>query len=103
MIYEVIGEQFIKESVQAKSKPSLNNVYNLNEAASAPRQEVKTSQNDESLRQRQKEEVRKKMMEKLGVSNNPMMQELYEDVTPLSSTGIDEDDEGVDPSMFMRG
>lgn len=107
VINEVLAERFIS-SVSSGNLSQVIAEGKKESPSSAPR----AAESRESIVQ--KEQMRKKFLEKV-TDNDPMLNMIYEDVDPTQMNSapnghqilpdgayVDSDDEGVDPTIFMR-
>ncbi len=105
---EVLAERYL-ESLQTGQGNSLKQVI-------AEKREVAPARAESRQEQISKMEMRKKLLENV-TDNDPMLSMIYEDIDPNSIKGsahtsaatqalegayVDDDDEGVDPMIFMR-
>ena len=104
-INEVLAEHFLKNLSQDNNAKSTLNVV----METQPQSEQKIVSKKDNLKQ--KEELKELLMKRLGVSDNPMMKMIYEDISvddvkggiqnpAVNGAFIDSDDDGVDPSLF---
>lgn len=103
LINEFLAEQFIKAAVE-KRPSALNEVFEMPEPV-RPKPSTKP-----------KQEIRKELLKKLGVENNPMAALIYDDdvlsqsqKTPSANAPnlpegayVDDDDEGIDLGTIAR-